>query len=173
MKNIVKRIILIFKFFILKNKNNIFIGNNVKIYESNGRVFLGKNVYIGDNVNLYAKSGNLHIEDNVHISIGSIIVAERANCKISKNTMIAEYVSIRTCSHGMKKNKIMMHQKQEGKNIILGNDVWIGRGSVILEGAIIEEGVVIGANSVVKKNSNLKAYGIYAGNILRFIKWRE
>ena len=105
--------------------------------------------------------------------MGSILVAERADCKVGENTMIAEYVSIRTCSHGIRKNQNMISQKEKGKSITLGKDVWIGRGSVILEGTSIEDGVVIGANSVVKKNSNLKAYGVYAGNILRFIKWRE
>ena len=36
-------------------------------------------------------------------------------------------------------------------DIVVGNDVWIGAGSVILAGATIGDGSVIGAGSVVKK----------------------
>lgn len=43
----------------------------------------------------------------------------------------------------------------------IGDDVWIGHGTVIMSGLTIGDGVIVGANSVVTKD--LAAYGIYAG----------
>ena len=39
-----------------------------------------------------------------------------------------------------------------GKNITIGNDVWIGGSTVIMHGVTIGSGVVIGANSLVTKD---------------------
>ncbi|MCR4656296.1 MAG: CatB-related O-acetyltransferase [Lachnospiraceae bacterium] len=51
--------------------------------------------------------------------------------------------------------------KENGIQIVIGNDVWIGRGVMILEGVTIGDGAVIGAGTVVTKN--IDPYGIYAG----------
>ena len=44
---------------------------------------------------------------------------------------------------------------------VIGDDVWIGHGTVIMSGVTIGDGVIVGANSVVTKD--LQAFGIYAG----------
>ena len=54
--------------------------------------------------------------------------------------------------------------------IIIGNDVWIGRDSVILGGVTIGSGAIIGANSVVAKN--IPPYAIAVGNPARVVKYR-
>lgn len=54
------------------------------------------------------------------------------------------------------------------KPIIIGNNVFIGQGSMILPGVIIGDNVVIGANSVV--NKNIPSNCVYAGIPARFIK---
>ena len=54
--------------------------------------------------------------------------------------------------------------------IIIGNDVWIGRGCTILAGSIIGNGAVIGTNSVVKKK--IPPYSIAVGNPARVVKYR-
>jgi len=43
----------------------------------------------------------------------------------------------------------------KSEKIMIGSNVWIGRGSIILPGSVIEDGVIIGAHSVVK--GHLKA----------------
>ena len=51
---------------------------------------------------------------------------------------------------------------------VIGNDVWIGRESVILPGVKIGYGAIIGAGSVVTKD--VEPMTIVAGNPARFIK---
>ena len=60
-------------------------------------------------------------------------------------------------------------QKAKG-DIIIGNDVWIGRGASILSGVTIGDGAVIGARSVVTKD--VLPYDVAAGNPVRHIRFR-
>ncbi len=55
-----------------------------------------------------------------------------------------------------------------GKPIKIGNDVWIGGGSIILPGVTIGNNVVIGAGSVVTKN--IEDNVVIAGNPARVIR---
>jgi len=58
-------------------------------------------------------------------------------------------------------NAIEGHPKTKG-DVVIKNDVWIGRQSIILSGLTINDGAVIGAGSVVTKD--VPAYAIVAGN---------
>jgi len=53
---------------------------------------------------------------------------------------------------------------------VIGNDVWIGRESVIMPGVKIGDGAIIAAYSVVVKD--IPAYAVYGGNPAKFIKKR-
>ncbi|MCI8690596.1 MAG: CatB-related O-acetyltransferase [Oscillibacter sp.] len=53
---------------------------------------------------------------------------------------------------------------------VIGNDVWIGRESVIMPGVAIGDGAIIAAYSVVTKN--VPAYSVAGGNPARTIKSR-
>lgn len=53
---------------------------------------------------------------------------------------------------------------------IIGNDVWIGRESVIMPGVKIGDGAIIAAYSVVTKD--VEAYAVHGGNPAKFIKNR-
>ena len=55
-------------------------------------------------------------------------------------------------------------------DIVIGNDVWIGRESVIMPGVQIGDGVIIAAGSMVVKD--IPAYRVWGGNPARFIKKR-
>nr|WP_319512123.1 CatB-related O-acetyltransferase [uncultured Draconibacterium sp.] len=56
------------------------------------------------------------------------------------------------------------------KDIVIGNDVWIGYDSLILPGTKIGDGAIIGAKAVVSKD--VPPYTIVAGNPAKFIKTR-
>ena len=63
-----------------------------------------------------------------------------------------------------------MEQLPRKGDTIVGNDVWIGRESVIMPGVNIGDGAVIAAYSVVARD--VPAYTVYGGNPARFIKKR-
>lgn len=57
------------------------------------------------------------------------------------------------------------------KDIIVGNDVWLGANSVILAGTTIGDGTIVAAGAVVTKD--LPPYVIAAGIPARPIKARK
>lgn len=64
---------------------------------------------------------------------------------------------------------ILGHPSTKG-NVVIENDVWIGRGVTIMSGVTINNGAVIAANSVVTKN--VGAYEVWGGNPAKKIKTR-
>lgn len=63
-----------------------------------------------------------------------------------------------------------MSQLPHKGDTILGNDVWIGRESIIMPGVKIGDGAIVAAYSVVVKD--IPPYTVYGGNPARFIKDR-
>lgn len=55
-------------------------------------------------------------------------------------------------------------------DIVIGNDVWIGRESVIMPGVTIGDGAIIAAYSIVTKD--VLPYSVVGGNPAKFIKKR-
>ncbi|BAV09135.1 maltose O-acetyltransferase [Filimonas lacunae] len=53
------------------------------------------------------------------------------------------------------------------KNVIIGNNVFVGAGCIIMPGVTIEDNVIVGAGSIVTKK--LEANALYAGNPAKFI----
>jgi acetyltransferase-like isoleucine patch superfamily enzyme len=61
------------------------------------------------------------------------------------------------------------HPASKG-DIVVGNDVWIGRGATLLSGVTVGDGAVIGASSVVVRD--VEPYTIVAGNPAKPIRRR-
>lgn len=55
-------------------------------------------------------------------------------------------------------------------DIVVGNDVWIGREAVILPGVTIGDGAIVGAHAVVSRD--VPAYAVVVGNPARIVKRR-
>ncbi|MBN9070956.1 MAG: antibiotic acetyltransferase [Rhizobiales bacterium] len=60
--------------------------------------------------------------------------------------------------------------RRQARQVVIGNDVWIGHGAVILPGVSIGNGAVIGANAVVRRD--VPAYAIVAGVPGRIVRYR-
>ncbi len=130
----------------------------------------GENFHAGRNVFLWAKK-SIIIGDNCYIGRYSQI---ECNAIIGNNVLIANNVSfVGKYDHNYQQIGISIRQASQvrenqynwlelDRKVIVGDDVWIGYGSIVLSGVKIESGCIIAAGSIVTKNT--EAYGIYAGS---------
>lgn len=109
------------------------------------------------------------INDNVHI--GAI-----KSVKIGDNVLIASKVFISDHNHGYYGQDgtddspltIPKNRELSYKEVVIGDNVWIGEFVSVLPGVTIGNGCVIGANSVV--NKSIPPYSIAVGNPAKVIK---
>lgn len=66
-------------------------------------------------------------------------------------------------------NYIKGHPTSKG-DVVIGNDVWIGRQALIMSGVTIGDGAIVAANAVVVKN--VPPYSIVGGNPAKQIRFR-
>ena len=126
----------------------------------------GKDVFISFMV-IFAQR-NTEIESGVYLGPGCNI----GLCRIGKNTLLGSGVHIIS---GKKQHRFDNPDEyikdQEGvlEKISIGEDCWIGNGSLIL--ANVGDKCVVGAGSVV--TSEMPAYSIVAGNPAKVIRSRN
>lgn len=136
----------------------------------NGQINIGDNCFIGKGTLKVTEGAELEIGDRVLINNGFVISSNEKVC-IGNDSLIGEYVSIRDADHAFDSLELTISkQGMKTAPIVIGDNVWIGRGTVILKGVVIGEGVIIGANSVVTKD--IEAHSIVVGNPARLIKSR-
>lgn len=111
----------------------------------------GKHVFMGNKV--YANF-NLTLVDDGNIYIGNSV-------------MFGPNVVVATANHPI---NIELREKlyQYNKDVHIGNNVWIGAGSVIVPGVTIGDNTVIGAGSVVTKD--IPANVVAVGNPCRVMR---
>ena len=130
----------------------------------------GRNFHAGRNVFLWAKN-EIVIGDNFYIGRYSYI---ESDALIGNNVIIANYVClVGRYDHNYQQvgTPIRLSSQLRNKDynwkglnlkITIGDDVWIGVGSIILSGVTIGKGSIIAAGSVVTKD--VEPYSIYGGN---------
>lgn len=101
------------------------------------------------------------IGENAWIFSDDIETAEPYLVTIGNNVMIANDVSFTT--HDASASYYIPGASDIFGRITIGNNVFIGMGSIILPGVTIADDCIIGAGSVVSK-SFLKPGGVIAGN---------
>ena len=116
-----------------------------------------KNIYVGRGS--YVNGGMLFASNNAKIRIGS-------NCMISYN------VHLRTDMHLHSDTNVpMCQQGHSERDIIIGDDVWIGYGAQILAGVSVGSGSIVGAGAVVTKD--VPPYVIVGGVPAKIIHQRK
>lgn len=142
---------LFYKLIYFKNiKSSVFVmqsKSRIDVFSKKSKINIGKFVFI-------RKNTTIRIDDESTLDIGDHVFMNdncNINCankiSIGSYTKIAPNVSINDHDHNYK--------GVEGGNlikgeVIIGKNVWIGSNSVILRGTVIEDNAVVAAGSVVK-----------------------
>lgn len=157
------------------------LGSSVKVSRKASlynvdKIEIGSFSRIDDFCILSAGSNGISIGRNVHIAAYTCLIG-RSKIKVGDYANLSSRVSIYSSNddysgHFMtnptvdKKYTNVMHE-----NVIIGNHVIIGSGSVVLPGVNLGEGAAIGALSLV--NINCRPFEIYAGTPIKRIKSRS
>jgi maltose O-acetyltransferase len=128
---------------------------NVRIHPT-ASLRCGRNISIGRNshINQYCC---------VWASPGSKIV-------LGDDLLMGPGVKIFSSNHGVEADLPMNVQPAVEKDIVIGQNVWLGANSVIVAGVTIEDGAIVAAGSVVTKD--VLAYTIVGGVPAKPIKQR-
>lgn len=122
---------------------------------------IGKGVAIGRNTFIIvtsegrqAETSTLRIGEGTAINESNNIRASGGTISIGRKCLIAQFVSIIASNHDIDVEGDMMDHPWSLKNnfVAIGDNVWVGAGSIILPGVTIKDGAVIAAGSVVTTN---------------------
>lgn len=154
---------------------HVFINDEVCIVrdQNGGTVNLGERVWLGEGCWLgTGQYGSIEIGAYTSIGPGSNLVAYLSAIRIGAHTMIGPNCHFYPYNHGIAPGVMMQQQPFETKgDIVVEDDVWVGRGATILSGVRIRAGAVVGAGAVVTRD--VPAGAIVAGNPARMLRHRN
>jgi acetyltransferase-like isoleucine patch superfamily enzyme len=190
LSKIFKRIIQIWQR--IWRSNAVYVGAQLSGFHPMGpgaasqRIIAGENVLCSTNISFETGLGFLEIGDNSSIGSGTIIITQEQGISIGKNCLISWNVLItdsdthltdpsrisdaRDWNIGHRTGRRGEYKEWVGIRsapVSIGDNVWIGYGSVILPGVTIGNNAIIGASSVVTKN--VPAGATVAGNPAKII----
>lgn len=115
---------------------------------------------------------NISLGKNFHIKQYCCIWASKnSRIVLGDNLLMGPGVKIFSSNHSSKIGLPMNIQPHVEKDIIIGNDVWLGANSVVVAGVKIGVGAIVAAGSVVTKD--VPEYTIVGGIPAKPIKKRE
>ena len=149
-----------------------YCGKNITVKGLPLNVNVHRRTTISENcVFEFSSESAFTIGDGCFLSYG-VVISCMKKISIGSSVQIGEYTSIRDTEHQYNDLNIPIKLQDDiSSDIIIGDDVWIGRGCMIFPGSEIGDGVIVGANSVVK--GKLEDHGIYAGSPAKLIKSRK
>jgi maltose O-acetyltransferase len=109
---------------------------------------------------------NIEVGENFYANFGCIML-DVNKIDIGNNVLFGPNIQIYTATHPINPAERLMG-KEYGLPITIGNNVWIGGGSIICPGIKIGDNTVIGAGSVVTKD--IPENVVAAGNPCKVIK---
>lgn len=114
-----------------------------------GKMILGNKLRVHSGSRLSVTPGGiLSIGDNTAINYNCIFVA-RKNTTIGKDCTFGPNVIIFDHDHDFRGSDVMNGDAFKEKEVVIGNNVWIGANAIILKGASIGDNAVIAAGTVV------------------------
>lgn len=125
---------------------------------------IGRKSSISSFAKIKASEGPVRIGARTDIGVGCFIGGYKPGIEIGDDCLISPNVSIIGVNYRYDRlDQTFREQGVESKGPIrIGNNVWIGVGSVILDNAEIGDGAIVAPNSVV--SGNVPANAIVQGN---------
>ena len=118
---------------------------------STAKINIGKGFRSRRNVEINSRdNGTISIGDNVFLNSSCIITA-RNSIEIGDNTIFGPGVVVYDNDHIIRDGKVIDNEFITAP-VTIGKNVWIGANTVILKGTKIDDGCIIAAGSVVKGN---------------------
>jgi len=138
--------------------------------ESKTNIKIGLNSILYKNITIYKKDNAIFkLGKYSHIAPYGYMLLGDNNLMIGDNVAIAPYCSIFCSSNNIPKlNDRLYKDSYINGDVLIGDNILIGTGSVILPNTTIEDNVVVASNSTVK--GQLEAGWLYGGNPVRKIK---
>ena len=171
------------KIIIRGENNKVYIGRGVRLNHCKIEI-LGSNssIIIGEK-SRFRNTGFFELGNNAFISVGKLTQCEGASIAsleddskltIGDNCMFSADIDIRTSdSHPI--YDLQGNRLNKCKNIVIGDNVWIGAHNIILKGVTIGNGAIIATGSLITKDVEERT--ITGGNpqkvIKRDITWRR
>jgi maltose O-acetyltransferase len=110
---------------------------------------------------------NIEWGERSYANFGCVIL-DGARVTIGSNVLLAPNVGLYTAAHPVDPRLRLRWEKYEyARPITIGDNVWIGGGSIVLPGVTIGENAVIGAGSIV--THDIPAGVVAAGNPCRVL----
>jgi acetyltransferase-like isoleucine patch superfamily enzyme len=150
--------------FLIHGPGSIVIGKNFHAVSSRRRSFF--TLFSPCHLTII---GNAEIILGEHVGLNGTTIVSRKKISIGNNTMIAPNTIISdNDSHVAWPPSERWSKSDEGSEITIESDVWIGMNCIILKGVRIGHGSIIAAGSVV--TGDVEPNSLYAGNPARKIK---
>lgn len=138
-----------------------WFGQKILRYNANVRFPVPRTVQFSNPDNIEFDPDDMRSMQNM----GCYFQAINAKLKLGKGIKIAPNCGFITTNHDFQN----LDQSAQGKEIIIGNNCWIGMNSVILPGVKLANHIIVGAGSVVTKSFEEENIMI-AGNPAKKIK---
>lgn len=138
-----------FKTFLFTNFNLVSPFTEIEI-EKKGTLILKKMIRIRSGSKIKVRNGGkVVIGKNTSLNHGCMIIS-RESISIGEDTQIGPNVLIYDHDHKFKKEHELKNLLFETSPVTIGKNVWIGANVVILRGTDIGDNCVIGAGSIIK-----------------------
>lgn len=168
---------------LLGSDNEIVVGNNVKLFNTNSNICGNGNKIIIEE-GCYINNGDICIEDNeCTIFIGRnthicgkthLACIEGSSIYIGEGCLFSSEICIRTGdSHSILK-KGTSNRINPSLSVKIGNNVWIGNKVTILKGSEIFDSSIVGTGAIVTKKfteTNVILVGNPAKVVKRDVEW--
>lgn len=129
---------------------------------------IGKRVFINNYWDVYR---GVFVEDNVLVN-GKLTAVGYGKLTIKSHTIIGPDLMVITSNHNFKNPTCLPYDdKDEAKDVVIGECVWIGARVTILPGTKIGEGAIIQAGAVV--HGEIPPCAIAGGNPAKVFAYRD